>query len=61
MLKDDFSSALPISQKSVPAVEYWLLDGRHLSVFLKTDTASLALLERSHATVRFTLAFLGEQ
>ena len=38
-----------------------MLDGRHLSVFLSSDNASLLLLERSHAMVRFTLVFLGEQ
>ena len=56
------SAALSRFLKRVwPAVEHWVLDDRHLSVFLKSDNASLMLLERSHAMVRFTLASLGEQ
>ncbi len=44
-----------------PTVDHWVLDGRRLTLHLKSDRASLLLLHRNRAVVRFTLASLGEQ
>ena len=46
---------------SWPAVEHWVLDENHLTLHLKSDRASLKLLQRTRAVVRFSLAALGEQ
>ena len=43
-----------------PAVEHWVLDENHLTLHLKSDRASLKLLQRTRAVVCFSIDSLGE-